>query len=223
MAKQQTSGRGTLSTGALVEAALAIADAEGLDAVTIRRLAGDHGVTPMAMYWHFRDKEQLLDSLAERLLGDVVAPAVGDGPWQERLHGELSSLLAAVRPHPAVADLALTRILSCRPGLVVAERILALLRSAGFEKEEAAEIGTYVVCALITLVTCEPGRELSPGDEDREALLRAKRASLGALSPEDFPNVIAVADILTEPPSEDRYLARGVDLLVEGTRSLLPR
>ena len=49
-----------LSREALVEAAMALADREGLDALTIRRLAGEIGVTPMALYWHVKDKDELL-------------------------------------------------------------------------------------------------------------------------------------------------------------------
>ena len=47
--------RGRLSREAIVSCAIALADAEGLAAVTIRRLASEQGVTPMAMYWHFND------------------------------------------------------------------------------------------------------------------------------------------------------------------------
>jgi hypothetical protein len=51
--------RDRLNREAIVTSAIALADAEGLDAVTIRRLAQDQAVTPMALYWHFRDKEKL--------------------------------------------------------------------------------------------------------------------------------------------------------------------
>jgi len=64
MAKRNDATRGRLSREAIVVGAIALADAEGLDAVTIRRLAQEHGVTPMAMYWHFSDKDSLLDGLS---------------------------------------------------------------------------------------------------------------------------------------------------------------
>ena len=55
--------RGRLTKQAVVQRALALADADGLDALTIRRLATELGVTPMALYWHFRNKEELLAGL----------------------------------------------------------------------------------------------------------------------------------------------------------------
>src|SRR5215471_6929197 len=63
--------RTRLSKAAVIDRALAIGDAEGLDAVTIRRVANELGVTPMALYWHFRAKDQLLAGLAERVWGEI--------------------------------------------------------------------------------------------------------------------------------------------------------
>src|SRR6266536_2501030 len=60
-----------LSKSAVVGRALALADAEGLDALTVRRLAQELGVTPMALYWHFRSKEELLTGLATQIWGEI--------------------------------------------------------------------------------------------------------------------------------------------------------
>ena len=48
-----------------------LADAPGLDALTIRKLAQELGVTPMALYWHFRSKDELLEGLAERVWSEI--------------------------------------------------------------------------------------------------------------------------------------------------------
>ena len=78
--------RARLSKRVVTDAALKIADADGLDALTIRKLAQDLGVTPMALYWHFRNKEDLLgrgragmgrDRRERRPQGTVVGPAPG--------------------------------------------------------------------------------------------------------------------------------------------------
>src|SRR5579862_2663509 len=63
--------RGRLSKRAVVDRALKLADAAGLDALTIRKLAQDLGVTPMALYWHFRSKEDLLEGMAERVWEEI--------------------------------------------------------------------------------------------------------------------------------------------------------
>lgn len=217
------SARGTLSTSVLVDTALQIADTEGLEAVTIRRLATDHGVTPMALYWHFSDKDRLLGAIAERLFSDVVAPTgADDADWGDRLRAELDAFLDVVRAHPTVAGVALMHIFDSEAGLTLAERVMALLAEAGFGTDEAAEVGTYLVCATITLVTSEPGPVASLDGEARETEVRARRAHLGALPPTRFPHLIAAADALADCTGEDRHFSRGLDLLVAGARSLLP-
>jgi AcrR family transcriptional regulator len=59
-AKTAEAERTKLSRAAVVDRALWLADAEGVEALTIRRLAQELGVTPMALYWHFRNKEELI-------------------------------------------------------------------------------------------------------------------------------------------------------------------
>src|SRR5580704_8764389 len=63
--------RPRLSKRAVTDRALKLADADGLDALTIRKLAHDLGVTPMALYWHFRSKEDLLEGVAEQVWDEI--------------------------------------------------------------------------------------------------------------------------------------------------------
>ncbi|MHB1527545.1 MAG: TetR/AcrR family transcriptional regulator C-terminal domain-containing protein [Candidatus Dormibacteria bacterium] len=219
---QAREGQARLSPDAIVTRALALADAEGLDAVTIRRLAQDHHVTPMALYRHFRDKDELIDAMAERLLADIRLPEPDAASWHEQMRTVLAAFVAALRPHPNVAALTVTRILTSPPGLVLAERVLELLGAAGFSSEQAAEIGTYALCSLATLVTVEPGVGRCADQEDREDAIRAKKASLTALSPRRYPAVVAAADALTSCASERAYYHLGIDLVVTGMQGVRP-
>jgi TetR/AcrR family tetracycline transcriptional repressor len=219
MAKRNEAIRGRLSREAIIASAIALADAEGLDAVTIRRLAQEHGVTPMAMYWHFNDKDSLLDGLAEHLIETVRLPEPGDGPWDEQLRAILVAFLAAIRPHPAMAGLALRRILAAEPGLQIAERVLGLLRQAGFAAGKAAEVGTFLICSVITLVGADPMPGPQAGEERAQAL-RDKRARLESLPPTRYPNVIAAAPALVVCRDEEDYFALNLDLLVQGVRGI---
>ncbi len=208
-----------LSRDRIVENAIAVADAEGLDAVTIRRLAQEHQVTGMALYRHFQDKEGLLDAIAEKLLADVTLPEINSQPWYEQMTELLSQFLAALRPHPDLAALVLTRILLSEPGLTLAERVLVLLDDAGFPTELAAEIASYALSSLVALVTTKPGVSANnPDPELRDAAIRQKKASLTSLSPVRYPNLIEAADALSCCSNEDSYYALGVDLVVAGIR-----
>ena len=223
MAKRSEAVRGRLSRDVIVACAIALADQEGLEAVTIRRLAQEQGVTPMAMYWHFSDKESLLDGIAESLIAAVKLPEPSDQSWDAQMRGILAAFLEAIRPHPAVAGLVLRRILTSEPGLALAERALGLLRSAGFSSEQAAEAGSFVLCAVITLVTSRPGRSgRAVEDEAHEQMLREKRAALEVLSPARYPNVVAAAPTLVGGADEDEYYDLNLDLLVRGLRGVQP-
>jgi TetR/AcrR family transcriptional regulator, tetracycline repressor protein len=209
-----------LNRADLVATALAVSDAEGLDAVTIRRVAQEHDVTPMALYRHFPDKEGLLDAVAERLLADARMPEPDDRPWHVQTDEVLSGLLAALRPHPNAAVLLLTRIIASDPGLALTERVLGLLSDAGLTVEQTAETGFQVLNSLITLVISEPGRAHGDDPEAREDAVRAKRAYLMSLSPRRYPHVVAAADALAQCASVEAYYLRGVELIVTGLRGI---
>ena len=119
-----------LTTEGVVDAALQIADEGGVEAVSIRRLASVLDVTPMAIYRHVRDKGQLLDLMADRLLAQLDLPPVDESTWQEALRRVGASLLAVVEAHPA-APLLLARPFESLAALRVSERMLAILDRAG--------------------------------------------------------------------------------------------
>ena len=226
-----------LSRERIVDSAIALADAEGLEAVTIRRLAQDQGVTPMALYWHFKDKDRLLEGISERLLSQVVRPTASDRsdrsyrsdrsdpsgqPWYEELRELLAALLAVLRTHPATADLVQQRVLLSEPGLEIAEHALRLLREAGFSPEQAAQLSGHALHSIVTLVTNQPG--LMVGEEEglREERIRLKRVTFQALPPQRFPFMLASADAFTECGNEPAYFDLGLDLFIAGVRAVAP-
>ncbi|TDO57517.1 TetR family transcriptional regulator [Kribbella sp. VKM Ac-2571] len=218
MITKETSRR--LDPEKVVDTALTIADDEGPAAVSFRKLAAQHAVTPMALYRHFKDKDDLLAALGDRLLADVVLPEPTEEPWDVQLEALLGAFLTALRAHPRLADLTLSRILVAEPGLALAERALGLLIEGGFSVDDAAEVGRQSICSLIALVTTDPiVREVSD-PEAREASLRRKRASLGALSPERYPLITSAASALICPSSRDRYYDLGLELVIAGIRGV---
>ena len=75
---------GVLDASAIVDAALKIADEQGLGAVSMRRVASQLGVTPMALYYYVENKDQLIDLMADQSLQQLEA-IDQDGPWQVQL------------------------------------------------------------------------------------------------------------------------------------------
>ena len=216
--------RERLSREALVSSALALADAEGLKAVTIRRLAADHGVTPMALYWHFRDKTLLIDAVAERVLADIDVPQYptgGQPDWDVRLVDLFSAMVATLRDHRAVAPLVHRRLMTCTPGLALGESCFAALEDGGFSRDELSFIGAHAMTSVIALVTMPPFKQEPPvtdqsrGRED-EGFLRSQ-----ALAMDRFPHVTSSAAVLSSAPEAERiWYATGINVLVAGITSL---
>jgi TetR/AcrR family tetracycline transcriptional repressor len=141
--RKTPAGRGGLTRQAVIEAALALADAEGLEAVTIRRLARALGVTPMALYWHVRNKDELLDGVAASLVERVDVSLDASASWQDQLRAVLTSLLAVLRAHPAAAPLVSIRTVSTEGSLQVTEVVLDILRRAGYSPVEATQVARH--------------------------------------------------------------------------------
>jgi TetR/AcrR family transcriptional regulator, tetracycline repressor protein len=212
-----------LSREILASGALALADREGLDAVTIRRLATDNSVTPMALYWHFKDKDAVLDGIAEQIYASVTIPEDRVAPWDEQLRQVLLALLAAVRPHPLAADLLAPRIMKSEAGLVLAERVIGLLRIAGFSPSQATQTASFLLCSIVVLVTSEPGKHSPLSADAQDEVQRGKRAQLESLSPKQFPYLLESVQFFLDCEDEDEYFLQGLDFLVDGTRGVLAR
>jgi TetR/AcrR family tetracycline transcriptional repressor len=212
-----------LSRDAVTAAALALADSEGLEAVTIRRLATDLGVTPMALYWHFKDKERLLDGVSELVLSEArLRERDAARPWDDELRGALDALLTALRAHPSLTDVVKTRVLLSEPGLELTERVLGALQAAGFTIEQASQVAMQALVTLVGLVSAEPGMALAEeSEEDYEQRLRTKKAQLLSLSPRRFPRIVEAAEPLTDCGSSDEYFTFGVDVLMHGVRAIV--
>src|ERR1700739_2009848 len=152
--------RPRLSHAAVVERGLALADAEGLEAVTIRRLAADLGVTPMALYWHFRSKDELLAGLAERVWAEIDVDVDPDADWDAQLRFLLESLVHVLRAHPSASQILLSGEKRTSESAMVANEVaLEVLSRAGFDAEHAAPIARNALFTGLMLVVSEPGFE----------------------------------------------------------------
>jgi AcrR family transcriptional regulator len=217
-----------LTREAVVDHALQVADVDGLDGLTIRRLAQDFGVTPMALYWHFGNKEELLDAVGERVVAEMRIPGEDGGSAEnpaenpdaddlvDYLRRVLRGLVDALRQHPGVATLAASRMLACEPGLSLAEQVLGRLRAAGVSDQQASTIARSALQSAIQLVTGFPGGEATLGESGRLVDLERKQANLRAIPPDRFPNVVACSTFLLDCFDEDAYYAEGIEIFVSG-------
>jgi TetR/AcrR family transcriptional regulator, tetracycline repressor protein len=124
--------------------ALALVDAEGLEALSMRRLGARLGVEAMSLYRHVRNKADLLDALHAAVLGDLK-PEGGDArDWRELLGGLARALRTTLLQHPHVLPLFTTRPVRAPEAVATVTRVQDAMAHAGFRPAEI-EQAIYVV------------------------------------------------------------------------------
>jgi TetR/AcrR family tetracycline transcriptional repressor len=213
--------RPRLSQAAVVDRGLALADAEGLEAVTIRRLASDLGVTPMALYWHFRNKEELLAGLADRVWAEIDVRVDSRAGWLDQLRSLLESLVQVLRRHPAASSLLLEGVKRTSEAAQTAtETTLEVLHRGGFDAEYAAAIARSALFTGLMLVMSEPGNEPGMPAAERAEHMRQTRIRLALLPPDRFPRTVEAAEPLTACDDPDFHYEFGIDMFIAGVRAM---
>jgi AcrR family transcriptional regulator len=129
--------RTPLSRERVLEAAIAIADAQGLHGLTMRSLARELGVQPMSLYHHVANKDEILDGVVDVVFGQITFPA-DDRDWKRAMRERAHSARAVLRRHPWAIGLVETRT---TPGLATLQHhdaVIGNLRRAGFSVPMAA-------------------------------------------------------------------------------------
>jgi DNA-binding transcriptional regulator YhcF (GntR family) len=131
---RRPSGESTLDVERIVAAAVGVADAEGLAAVSMRRVATEIGVATMSLYRHVNDKDDLLLRMMDTVLRESRFPAAVPGDWRARLMLAGRMLWATFGRHPwLAAALSLTRPQAIAGGLAYTEWVLATLAECGLD------------------------------------------------------------------------------------------
>ncbi|HEX5190586.1 MAG TPA: TetR/AcrR family transcriptional regulator [Streptosporangiaceae bacterium] len=207
--------RPQLSRDVVVTAALKVVETEGGDALTMRRVADEIGVSASSLYGYVANKEELVQLVLEQIMTEIPVPEPATD-WQDMLRAWARDCLAVFRRHPGVAGLTLGRVPFGPSMLVAVERMLATLRAAGLPDQVAAfagDLGSLYVAAFAHEQDVTPVAE--PGDFAAQAATWLK-----SLPRDQFPNTVAVADVMVAGTGNDRF-EWGLDVLIRGFASYL--
>jgi AcrR family transcriptional regulator len=188
---------GRLTRAKVLAAALRLVDAEGLDALTRRRLGQELGRDAMALYRYAPDREALLDGIVELVLDELAVPAEGQD-WKTQLRRGAHDFRRLALAHPHVVGLLVTRPLATPLGrrplgtLQPLEHLLALLVSSGFDSSAALTVYRLYVGILYGHILTEL-QELVINPEESDDLLRL---GLHRLPPSEFPVLRGLASEL---------------------------
>jgi AcrR family transcriptional regulator len=212
-------GQKTLSRGRILDAALRLVDAEGMEALSMRRLAADLGVNPMSIYHHVSGKDALITGLVEAVFSEARPPTPDGGTWQERVRESARAYRSLARAHPTLVLALLADAAAVSVGLVqIAEPVYAALDDAGLSPLIAARAADTVadfVHGFVLGEVANPSGQWSIGPE----LLRRTDGPQAAR----VPTMRRIFESLAEQGAQYDYEAAfeaGLDILVRGIQGL---
>jgi AcrR family transcriptional regulator len=222
--KRTRPARTPLSREAIVDAALRVVDREGADALSMRRVAEELGTGPASLYWHVSSKDELINLLVDRVIGEVEPPGTDPARWQEEFREWMLRAREVFRRHPGVGGLTLGRV-PVGPNLIrVAEATLALLRGAGIPDRIAA-FAPDLLAQYLGASLYEEGLGFpSPTGEDLppEQIVQMIRDYFASMPADRFPNVHATLDELFSGGPDQRF-ELGLEIIMRGFASYIQR
>jgi AcrR family transcriptional regulator len=213
-----------LTRDRVVDAALGIMDEEGLDAVSMRRVAREVGVEAMSLYHYVRDKEDLLDAVCARVMCDFRYPDE-DRPWIDVAREGAREWRRVLRAHPNVIALwaERQRPLNDLESLMPMEFALRVIGRAGMDAREGVRVFNVIGGYIMGVVMMEVGAMFSAGtsrggktlDLDRVHPKPPGEASAGTLPEDRLPCIVAALPHLAECDPDEQF-EFGLDLLLAG-------
>lgn len=206
-----TERRTPLDRKRVADTALRLLNEVGLDGLTLRAIAKELDVKAPALYWHFKDKQALLDEMATEMYRRMVAdvPLAPEDTWRDRLLKSNRGLRDALLGYRDGAKVFSGSRFTGTSHAVEMERTLRLFTEAGFTLAQAVRAASTSYLYTIGFVTEEQGVQPLPG-ERREGYDVHERARLMA----DFPlSAAAGAEIFED---YDRHFEEGLAVIVAG-------
>ncbi|MGX1307806.1 TetR/AcrR family tetracycline transcriptional repressor [Amorphus suaedae] len=179
-----------LSRDRIVDTALKLIDAQGLEAFSLRAVAKELGVYPTALYWHVPSRNELVVEIISDVLADIVPPQ--ELPWEDWIRALLHRYRAVIRRHPNVAPLIGVQLVSnASADLGMIERILAKLHEAGFEGARLVAAYNALLGTMVGFVTQEFAMVLT---DDTEQWMDRMSRIISTIDPERYPLLAAHRD-----------------------------
>ena len=209
--------REPLTQEAIVEAALRLLDAEGLDGLSMRRVGDELDTGAASLYWHVGSKDGLLDLIFDRVIREQEVPDPDPERWQEQLKEVARTMRATILRHRDIVRISIGRIPMGPNAVRYSERLLAILRAGGVP-DQLAVAGFQLMFSVVNGFTMdetgeggEPPADQPPPDE----AARMVRDYVGSLPPDRFPNLAQLADHFAFADPDPRFELL-LDLYVDG-------
>jgi AcrR family transcriptional regulator len=205
--------RTPLSRRRVLDTAVALADREGLGALSMRRLAQELGVEAMSLYHHVAGKDAVLDGMIDVVFGEIELPA-GDAGWKKAMRRRAISAREALRRHPWATGLMESRSTPGPATLRHHDAVLGSLRNAGFPVALAAHAYSLLDSYIYGFALQEASLPFSTPEETAEVA----QTMMAEFPTDAYPHLteLTVEHVL-QPGYDygDEYLF-GLDLILDG-------
>jgi AcrR family transcriptional regulator len=215
-----------LSLARIVDAAMRVADAEGLDAVSMGRVAAELGAAPMSLYRHVSSKEELLRLMVDATWGDSPGPPAPGESWRDGLSRWAWAMRAAIRRHPWVVRIPISGLPILPREIAWFEDALACMTGTGLTEARKASVAMLLAGYVRNLATTEADIEAAiraSGLAPDEWMASYPRMLRQLADPRRYPALTAfieagVFDAADEPDDEFVF---GLDRILDGIEPLI--
>jgi AcrR family transcriptional regulator len=206
-----------LSKDAVVDAALAILKSEGLEAVTMRRVAAALDTGAASLYVYVSGREGLLEAMLDRVTATIELEAPDPSRWRAQLNSLLQRMHQALVSHPGIAAMTLADPPMTEAVLLVTENLLGILLAGGLDPQDAAW-----ACDMFVLLVTGAAREddvrrprSRSDDGDRREQVDEVYKTFAGLPPDRFPLIAAHAAQMVAGDGDERFRF-AIDVVIDG-------
>ena len=218
-ASEVPSKRVPLSRDRVLRAAVAIADAAGIGALTMRSLAQELGVKPMALYYHVANKEEILDGIVDLVFSEIELPAA-NADWRAEIVRRANSARQVLRRHPWAIGLMESRKTPGPATLQHHDATIGTLRAGGFSVEMTA----HAYALLDSYIYGFALQEASLPFEGPEDVAEVAEPMLQQFPAQAYPHFVEMATEYILKPGYDfgNEFHFGLDVILDALASSLP-
>jgi AcrR family transcriptional regulator len=205
-----------LSEDVVVDAALAILQSDGLEAVTMRRVAAALDTGPASLYVYVAGREGLLQAMLDRVVATVELEVPDPSRWRAQLHSLLVRVRQALAAHPGIAAMTLADPPTTAAVLRLVENLLGILLAGGLSPQDAAWASDiFVLLATAAAREDDVRRPRGASDDERREQVANLRRTLAALPPDRFPLIAGHAAEMVAGDGDERFRF-AIDVVVDG-------
>lgn len=210
--------RAPLTRERLLAAAMRLADAEGIEALSMRKLAQELGVEAMSLYNHVASKDDVLDGIADIVVAEIEAPAIG-ADWKAAMRRRATSAHEALLRHPWAPLLIASRVNIGPAMLRYVNATIGCLREAGFSYEMADRAWNAIDSHIYGFTLLELNFPLESSE-----YASAAKSFLPLIPASEYPYMRALSELVIEGKHRGvQDFQFGLELLLDGLERLLHR